>query len=164
MRIGWLVNENHFVMTSPFRNDSHLTNHPMRMCGFHGFCYATQWRRQPWKRSIGFLLTWNNTLKGWNCQVLWCLAGSEAYIWIACRLGILLIMCVIREVVMSTAYKYSCTVMEMLGSIGCLCVDFLAVDLTPCMVDPWLIEVLSLSLIYFISFLFSVPEVEGQQE
>jgi hypothetical protein len=24
MRIGWLVNENHFVMTSPFRNGSHF--------------------------------------------------------------------------------------------------------------------------------------------
>jgi hypothetical protein len=24
MRIGWLVNENHLVMTTPFRNGSHL--------------------------------------------------------------------------------------------------------------------------------------------
>jgi hypothetical protein len=38
-----------------------FTNHPMRMCGFRGFCYATQWRPRPWKRSIPVLKThWFN--------------------------------------------------------------------------------------------------------
>jgi hypothetical protein len=43
----------------PFHNDIALskwfsfTNHPMRMCEFQGFCQATQWRRRPWKISIG---------------------------------------------------------------------------------------------------------------
>jgi hypothetical protein len=42
----------------PFCNDIALskwfsfTNHPMRMGRFRGFCYATQWRPRPWKRSI----------------------------------------------------------------------------------------------------------------
>jgi hypothetical protein len=37
-----------------------FTNYPMRMCGFRGFCYATQWRPRPWKRSIGrqFFMLW----------------------------------------------------------------------------------------------------------
>jgi hypothetical protein len=34
--------------------------HPMRICGFCGFCYATQWRWQPWKRS-----------KRWNVNLFW---------------------------------------------------------------------------------------------
>jgi hypothetical protein len=39
MHIGWLVDAYHFVTTSPFRNCLHLpTTHPMRMCGFRGFC------------------------------------------------------------------------------------------------------------------------------
>jgi hypothetical protein len=32
------------------------------MCGFRGFCQATQWRRQPWKRSI---------INGWLSRPIW---------------------------------------------------------------------------------------------
>jgi hypothetical protein len=40
IRIGWLVNENHFVMTSPFRNGSHL---PTTQCACANFVdFATQ--------------------------------------------------------------------------------------------------------------------------
>jgi hypothetical protein len=42
-----LVNENHFERAMSLQNGSHL---PTTHCGF---CYATQWRPQLWKRSIG---------------------------------------------------------------------------------------------------------------
>jgi hypothetical protein len=29
-----------------------FTNHPMRMCEFRGFCYATQWRPRPWTHKL----------------------------------------------------------------------------------------------------------------
>jgi hypothetical protein len=72
MHIGWLVNENHFALSkwfsftqsgfqihvrsafwiAPLATEQakptddvrrmSFTNHPMRMCGFQGFCQATQ--------------------------------------------------------------------------------------------------------------------------
>jgi hypothetical protein len=61
------------VTTSPFRNGSHLPTAHVRMCGFLGFCQATQWRRWPWKTSIRYTLKDNQ----WVSYVLEESSGSN---------------------------------------------------------------------------------------
>jgi hypothetical protein len=67
----------------------------MHRCGIRGFCYATQWRRRPWKRSIGpiqcLVRVDNEPWHGWELPSEWVWQiirrGWDANYWITVHVG-----------------------------------------------------------------------------